>query len=82
MNVDEFLNYESSSKLAREKNRSADEDGQQDLRKRPRLATTEHMNEEEKMRILKMLESEPEQEAFSESQFKKLLNQLEKRVGF
>jgi len=40
------------------------------------------MNEEEKMRILKMLESEPEQEAFSESQFKKLLNQLEKRVGF
>jgi len=45
MNVDEFLNYESSSsKLAKEKNRSTDEDSQQDLRI---LATAEHMNEEE-----------------------------------
>ncbi len=82
MNVDEFLNYESSSsKLAKEKSRSVDEDSEQNLRKRPRVATTEHMNEEEKMRILKILESEPDQEAFSENQFKKLLNQLEKRVG-
>ena len=79
MNVDEFLNFESSSKSARkDKSQSIDDD--QEPRKRQRVAPAEHMNEEEKLRILKMLESEPEQESFNETQLKKLLNQLEKRV--
>ncbi len=82
MNVDELLNYENSSKGGnKDKKKSMDESVSVDEpRKRQKLGTVDHLNEEEKLRILKMLENEPEQESFNEANLKKLLNQLEKRV--
>jgi beta-catenin-like protein 1 len=74
MNVDEFL-YSRENK----KQSSEEAENYEASRKRQKM-TTEHLNEEEKIRILKLLESEPDQEQFSESQLKKLLNQLEKKV--
>lgn len=74
MNVDEFLNSKNEKSQS-----NAESDNYDTSRKRPKM-TTEHLNEEEKIRILKLLESEPDQEQFSESQLKKLLNQLEKKV--
>lgn len=76
MDVDEFLN----GKANKGKKQDLESDNVENQRKRQKLTTTDHLNEEEKIRILKMLESEPEREAFTENQLKKLLNQLEKRV--
>ena len=78
MDVDEFLN----GKANKGKKQDLESDNVENQRKRQKLTTTDHLNEEEKIRILKMLESEPEREAFTENQLKKLLNQLEKRVYF
>lgn len=74
MNIDEFLNPDQNGDKHR-----MDTDGHES-RKRQKLSSTDHLNEEEKLRILKMLENEPEQEVFNENNLKKLLNQLEKKV--
>lgn len=79
MNIDDFLSVDKAQSL-KERNKSQTDYDSWPNSKKAKLSTTEHLNEEEKIRILKMLENEPEQEKFNEVQLKKLLNQLEKKV--
>ena len=81
MNIDEFLNADTLKSMKENVKSKLDHDSYgPESRKKPKLASTDHLNEEEKIRILKMLENEPELEKFNELQLKKLLNQLEKKV--
>ena len=95
MNVDEVLNYDALKQLKENtKTKSNDSHYNEAAKKlrtnatsRPKSSSSttsssiDHLNERERLEILKLLENEPEGENFNEAQLKKLLYQLEKKMS-